>query len=192
MNFALTSAAYRKLQRYLCDEAESLQKSFTSIRLRRCSSPTLDFMASNTNHLERFATLRKCIVIPLECVFQPFDPPHFPLSPELCFTHKSQNAVGAKHLGDSKKTKTKVFLPKYFALPRDRFAASAPCYASANALPRDRMMSQVEGEAFAKKYPGASDKIKRECFAPTEFQEIWVKHRSPEEARSLQTPPTLR
>jgi len=38
------------------------------------------------------------------------------------------------------------------------------------------MISQVEGEAFAQKYLGVTDNIKRECFAPTGFKEMWVKH----------------
>jgi hypothetical protein len=51
-----------------------------------------------------------------------------------------------------------------------------PRYRFANALPRERMISQVEGEAFAQKYLGVTDNIKRECFAPTGFQEMWVRH----------------
>jgi len=49
-----------------------------------------------------------------------------------------------------------------------------PRYRFANALSRDRMISQVEGEAFAQKYLGVTDNIKREGFAPTGFQEMWV------------------
>jgi hypothetical protein len=38
------------------------------------------------------------------------------------------------------------------------------------------MISQVEGEAFAQKYLGTTEKIKREGFSPTGFQEMWVMH----------------
>jgi hypothetical protein len=81
-----------------------------------------------------------------------------PSPKRLCFTHKSQDAVGAKHLGDRLELKTRIFLSKCFALPRDR------------------IILKLEGEAFAQKYLGTTEKIKHECFAPTGFQEMWVMH----------------
>jgi hypothetical protein len=50
------------------------------------------------------------------------------------------------------------------------------------------MISQVEGEAFAQKYLGVTDNIKRECFAPTGFQEMWVRHSLVGEGRLLPLP----
>ena len=38
--------------------------------------------------------------------------PPAPFPTRLCLTHKSQDAVGAKHLGDNSRTKTRIFLTK--------------------------------------------------------------------------------